>query len=89
MITTALARISELDDLEAFHDAEVRLAVNGDYLVMFGGPTGYESASAADLARDVAEDRGWMACAGTPGRWRRCFVPAAELRRALADLGIR
>lgn len=51
-----------------------------------GGSTGYESFYVShDLSElEEAARVGWLACAGTPGSWPSCFVPAAEMRRALA-----
>lgn len=60
---------------------------NGQFeLVLFGGPTGYESVFLKDILPDVkiGTKTGWEACWGTKGRWDKLFIPMSELRRVLA-----
>lgn len=64
-----------------------RVTVHGPVLQMHGGPTGYESLYVYDYTSD-RPPRDWPACAGTPGRWKQCVVPAPEMVRALGVLGI-
>jgi hypothetical protein len=60
-----------------------------------GGPTGYERmyiALPGDTFKEHAltvEDisrTGWLACAGTDGRWDRLFIPPASMGAALSEL---
>lgn len=68
-------------DLPLEFDAERRV------VHLRGGPTGYESLYLDDWLRPKDGRDGWLACAGTPGSWRRCFVPQEEMDRALEELG--
>lgn len=53
-----------------------------------GGVTGGESVYADEYFLSCSPRNGWCACAGTPGRWDRLFVPAKEMRAALESLGL-
>lgn len=50
---------------------------------LLNGVTGYESfyidQDNANLNR--MKEKGWLACAGTKGRWHRLFIPAEEMMR--------
>lgn len=87
MTTTIVALFDRLNgDLPT--DREVQLEFDPERRVvsMRGGPTGYESFYLDDYLKRPTRN-GWTACAGTPGRWDRCFVPQAEMQRGLRALG--
>lgn len=78
------AVFSNADDTEPVtRTVTLELRDNG-WLWMRGGPTGWES-----MQPGPERGRAWMACVGTPGSWKRCVVPAAEMDRALDELGVR
>lgn len=52
-----------------------------------GGVTGAESVYFDDYFL-AAREKGWWACAGTPGRWDSLFVPAKEMRAVFEKLGL-
>lgn len=68
--------------------AVLRLTDGRVLLDLLGGSTGYESRylSEAELQNPTALDCGWSACAGTPGRWHGCYLPAQYLRETYALL---
>lgn len=57
------------------------------WLKLHGGPTGYESFSVQEDVFSRMMRHGWMACAGTEGRWDSLFIPADEMRRTILELG--
>ena len=53
---------------------------------LLDGPTGYESFymdSEYNHLKNVC-DNGWTACGGTAGVWDKLFIPAKEMKEALA-----
>lgn len=54
-----------------------------------GGVTGCESVYADEWFLDTVIEKGWCACAGTPGRYDALVIPAREMRRVLEQLRIR
>jgi len=68
---------------------DVVLALRGDAVQLYGGPTGAESfvvhgSGNADL--DRLKEKGWWACAGTQDRWDSLFVPPESMKRAMEVL---
>lgn len=52
---------------------------------LVNGPTGYESFYIDSLNHlENVCDNGWTACAGTKGVWDRLYIPAEEMKKALA-----
>ena len=52
-----------------------------DVFKLFGGPTGSESFYIEKGVPERQSKHGWLACAGTPGRWDRLEIPAEEMKR--------
>jgi hypothetical protein len=86
-ITTVSTVWSKAGDGSDPTSRDVQLAFDGEVIKMVGGPTGWESFRLADWLAYPTADGSWPACAGTPGRWASCIVPAAEMSRALRELG--
>ena len=53
---------------------------------LINGVTGYESFYIGSEYNHVENvcDNGWTACAGTKGVWDKLFIPAEEMKKALA-----
>lgn len=53
---------------------------------LIDGPTGYESFYIDSEYNHVENvcDNGWTACVGADGVWNNLFIPAAEMKKALA-----
>ena len=51
--------------------------------IIEGGTTGHESLLVQALP-SVCRGAGWLASAGTRGKWDRLFIPSGEMRRAEA-----
>ncbi len=49
--------------------------------IVEGGVTGYESISFKALKEHIEDNRGWLACAGTKGRWDTLLISAEELKK--------
>ena len=54
---------------------------------LVGGPTGYESFYIDNdyTSLEAMCEGGWLACAGTKGRYDRLSIPAEEMSKALAS----
>ncbi len=64
-------------------------AWRGDMLVVRiseGGITGYESCYAHDYFLNTVRVQGWLACAGTPGRYDSLMIPAKQMITGLRKL---
>ncbi len=55
---------------------------------LLNGVTGWESFYIDSEYSDIEGMRkcGWLACAGTPRRWDKLFIPAEEMQKALKDI---
>jgi hypothetical protein len=53
---------------------------------LINGVTGYESFYIDSEYNHIenVSDNGWTACAGTKGVWDKLFIPAEEMKEALA-----
>ncbi len=58
-----------------------------EFLLM-GGPTGYESFYIDESVIECNIRFGWLACAGTKGKWDKLFIPAEEMRKAFTEAGL-
>lgn len=54
-----------------------------------GAVTGYESFYVSEYLLDLVRDNGWLACAGSEGRFDRLFIPAKEMVKAVEALGLK
>lgn len=76
-----------LTDCITGKETEIKL----DYQIMhsvfylIGGPTGYESFRLTSKGTDIKGmcEKGWMACAGTPGTWDKLVIPGKEMKKAI------
>ncbi len=55
---------------------------------LLNGVTGWESFYIDSEYSDIEGMRkcGWLACAGTPRRWDKLFIPAEEMQKSLKDI---
>ncbi len=87
---------------DAFTNAESQVVATLEYVVNHpfhdfdfpvirisdGGVTGYESFFLKEETIYDVTQYGWLACAGTKGRWDRLFISAPEMGEALNLLGV-
>lgn len=57
-------------------------------VTLTNGVTGWESVYADERFIMETSALGWLACAGTPKRYDRLFIPAREMKRAFSRLGL-
>ncbi|SNQ60866.1 hypothetical protein [Candidatus Methanoperedens nitratireducens] len=55
---------------------------------IIGGPTGYESFYIDEWCIENFPRSGWLACAGTIGKWDKLFIDAADMRKAFLEAGL-
>ena len=77
---------NEEKEVELEFEIEMR---NGNRIFsLLNGVTGWESfyidSGYADL--EGLKKSGWLACAGTPRRYDKLFIPAEEMQKALKDI---
>ena len=67
-------------------DYEFEISNDGNRKVFFlrGGPTGYESFIMDNETVAAMKERGWTACAGTPGSYNRLSFTADQMKDAFA-----
>ena len=53
---------------------------------LIDGSTGYESFYIDDYAEENMPKFGWLACAGTPKRWDKLFIPAEEMKKVFDEI---
>lgn len=83
-------RTHQTTELQSIVPLKVECCFNGGKPVVTiadGGVTGAESVYFDDHFLYACE-KGWWACAGTPGRWDSLFVPAKEMRVVFEKLGL-
>lgn len=76
------------EEKEVELDYEIKLQDGRRIFSLLNDVTGWESFCIDDEYSDIEgmKESGWLACAGTPRKYDKLFIPAEEMKKALVEI---